>query len=158
MAAMTHSLTSTLVVAVAQPAVSGRQRAENRACMLRWRAVAGKGQGSTGGVAVLAGEGDATEGVGSVATKARKSSPLQKGGTLGGQAAEGKDPAPATLGKASPIAAFVEGKFDDPRWQSGTWDVKKFTKDGKVDWDAVIDAGMSNFETPSCLFLWFVVL
>lgn len=120
--------------------------------------MAGKGQGSTGGVAVLAGEGDATEGVGSVATKARKSSPLQKGGTLGGQAAEGKDPAPATLGKASPIAAFVEGKFDDPRWQSGTWDVKKFTKDGKVDWDAVIDAGMSNFETPSCLFLWFVVL
>jgi len=32
-------------------------------------------------------------------------------------------------------------KFGDPRWISGTWDLKQFQKDGKTDWDAVIDAG-----------------
>jgi hypothetical protein len=32
-------------------------------------------------------------------------------------------------------------KFEDPRWISGTWDLKQFEKDGKTDWDAVIDAG-----------------
>ncbi|KAJ6327235.1 hypothetical protein OIU78_014170 [Salix suchowensis] len=32
-------------------------------------------------------------------------------------------------------------KFVDPRWISGTWDLKQFQKDGKTDWDAVIDAG-----------------
>jgi hypothetical protein len=32
-------------------------------------------------------------------------------------------------------------KFGDPRWISGTWDLKQFEKDGKTDWDAVIDAG-----------------
>ncbi|KAI5594444.1 hypothetical protein POPTR_003G083500v4 [Populus trichocarpa] len=31
-------------------------------------------------------------------------------------------------------------KFGDPRWISGTWDLKQFQKDGKTDWDAVIDA------------------
>ncbi|KAJ6704033.1 UPF0041 BRAIN PROTEIN 44-RELATED [Salix viminalis] len=31
-------------------------------------------------------------------------------------------------------------KFVDPRWISGTWDLKQFLKDGKTDWDAVIDA------------------
>ncbi|KAH8521368.1 hypothetical protein H0E87_002420 [Populus deltoides] len=31
-------------------------------------------------------------------------------------------------------------KFEDPRWISGTWDLKQFEKDGKTDWDAVIDA------------------
>eukprot|EP01018_Ginkgo_biloba_P019725 Gb_14224 [translate_table: standard] len=33
------------------------------------------------------------------------------------------------------------GKFEDPKWRNGTWDLQHFTKDGKVDWDAVIDAG-----------------
>ncbi|XP_011047564.1 PREDICTED: uncharacterized protein LOC105141882 [Populus euphratica] len=31
-------------------------------------------------------------------------------------------------------------KFEDPGWISGTWDLKQFEKDGKTDWDAVIDA------------------
>ncbi|CAK7356266.1 unnamed protein product [Dovyalis caffra] len=31
-------------------------------------------------------------------------------------------------------------KFEDPRWISGTWDLKQFEKDGKTDWDSVIDA------------------
>lgn len=30
--------------------------------------------------------------------------------------------------------------FKDPRWVGGTWDLKQFEKDGKTDWDAVIDA------------------
>lgn len=33
-------------------------------------------------------------------------------------------------------------KFLDPRWARGTWDLEQFRKDGTVDWDAVIDAGM----------------
>lgn len=32
-------------------------------------------------------------------------------------------------------------KFQDARWVGGTWDLKKFEKDGKVHWDSVIDAG-----------------
>jgi len=32
-------------------------------------------------------------------------------------------------------------KFQDPKWVNGTWDLKQFQKDGKTDWDAVIDAG-----------------
>ncbi|KAI4369981.1 hypothetical protein MLD38_018369 [Melastoma candidum] len=51
-------------------------------------------------------------------------------------------------GNGSPpvVAAVREGgeeevkKFEDGRWVGGTWDLKKFKKDGKVDWDAVIDA------------------
>ncbi|XP_074583935.1 light-harvesting complex-like protein 3 isotype 1, chloroplastic isoform X2 [Curcuma longa] len=31
-------------------------------------------------------------------------------------------------------------KFKDPRWVGGTWDLKQFLKDGKTDWDAVLDA------------------
>lgn len=31
--------------------------------------------------------------------------------------------------------------FNDPRWGGGTWDLKQFEKDGKTDWDAVMDAG-----------------
>ncbi|XP_006362479.1 uncharacterized protein [Solanum tuberosum] len=31
-------------------------------------------------------------------------------------------------------------KFQDARWVGGTWDLKKFEKDGKVHWDSVIDA------------------
>ncbi|KAJ4826550.1 hypothetical protein Tsubulata_039609 [Turnera subulata] len=31
-------------------------------------------------------------------------------------------------------------KFVDPKWIGGTWDLTKFQKDGKTDWDAVIDA------------------
>lgn len=31
-------------------------------------------------------------------------------------------------------------KFQDPKWGNGTWDLNQFQKDGKTDWDAVIDA------------------
>lgn len=80
----------------------------------------------------------------------RKPSPLQKGGTLDGKEAAGKAPAAATLGKASPLATS-SGKFDDPRWKNGTWDISMFASaDGKTDWDAVIDAGMCV-----CVFYFF---
>ncbi|BBM98899.1 hypothetical protein MPTK1_1g17030 [Marchantia polymorpha subsp. ruderalis] len=83
-----------------------------------------------------------TPGVGggaAVATKPnRKPGALQRGGTLGGKDALGKDPSLATLGVKT---ALVDGgKFDDPRWIGGNWDLKQFTKDGKVHWDGVIDA------------------
>lgn len=32
-------------------------------------------------------------------------------------------------------------KFEDARWVGGTWDLTQFSKDGEIDWDAVIDAG-----------------
>lgn len=32
-------------------------------------------------------------------------------------------------------------KFEDPKWVGGTWDLNQFQKDGKTDWDAVIDSG-----------------
>lgn len=37
-------------------------------------------------------------------------------------------------------AAEVTSSFSDDRWVEGTWDLKQFEKDGKVSWDAVIDA------------------
>ncbi|OWM88327.1 light-harvesting complex-like protein 3 isotype 2, chloroplastic [Punica granatum] len=37
-------------------------------------------------------------------------------------------------------AAVVLNSFKDPRWVNGTWELKQFEKDGKTDWDAVIDA------------------
>ncbi|KAF7828482.1 light-harvesting complex-like protein 3 isotype 2, chloroplastic [Senna tora] len=30
--------------------------------------------------------------------------------------------------------------FEDQRWVGGTWDLRQFQKNGKTDWDAVIDA------------------
>ncbi|XAR54889.1 hypothetical protein NMG60_11030217 [Bertholletia excelsa] len=39
-----------------------------------------------------------------------------------------------------PAAVAAEVKFEDPRWVGGTWDLRQFQKDGKTDWDAVIDA------------------
>lgn len=32
------------------------------------------------------------------------------------------------------------GKFQNPKWKNGTWDVQQFSKNGRVDWDAVMDA------------------
>ncbi|XP_047322456.1 light-harvesting complex-like protein 3 isotype 2, chloroplastic [Impatiens glandulifera] len=31
-------------------------------------------------------------------------------------------------------------KFEDPKWVRGTWDLVQFQKDGKTNWDSVIDA------------------
>ncbi|CAM6024214.1 unnamed protein product [Sphagnum balticum] len=89
-------------------------------------------------VALLQEEPD-TEGVASVAGRKRKPSALQRGGTLDGEQAEGKAPSAATLGKSKPLVTSGD-KFSDPRWIKGTWDLTKFTKDAKVDWDAVINA------------------
>lgn len=79
-----------------------------------------------------------TEGIGNGALKTRKPSPLQKGGTLDDDRKEGKAPAAATLGNVFSLAS--SGAFDDPRWKNGTWDISMFMKDGKTNWDAVIDA------------------
>ena len=107
-------------------------------------------------VAALPEEPD-TEGIGNAATKARKPSPLQKGGSLSGEAAAGKAPAAATLGKVSPVLFL--GEFDDPRWKNGTWDISMFTQDGKTDWDAVIDAGTCPlFNPPPTVFLYNCLL
>ncbi|CAK9874197.1 unnamed protein product [Sphagnum jensenii] len=57
----------------------------------------------------------------------------------GDSIAEGKAPSAATLGKSKPLVTSGD-KFSDPRWIKGTWDLTKFTKDAKVDWDAVINA------------------
>lgn len=90
-----------------------------------------------------------TEGIGNAGAVTRKPSPLQKGGSLTGTAAEGKAPAASTLGKVSPLSTV--GAFDDPRWKNGTWDISMFTQDGKTNWDAVIDAGTraARFSSPS---------
>lgn len=44
---------------------------------------------------------------------------------------------------AADLVAEPVNSFQDPRWVGGTWDLKQFAKDGKTDWDAVIDAGDS---------------
>jgi len=109
------------------------------------------GDSIVGEVAVLAEEPE-TEGVAaSLAGKSRKPSALQKGGTLEGREAEGKDPSLATLQKQTKSTVTSTGeKFSDSRWIAGTWDIAQFTDgNGKVDWDAVIDAG--NI-TCACLF------
>ncbi|KAJ9173313.1 hypothetical protein P3X46_016464 [Hevea brasiliensis] len=49
----------------------------------------------------------------------------------------------STLGSNGTVAdaeVKPESKFIEPRWVGGTWDLKQFQKDGKTDWDAVIDA------------------
>lgn len=72
----------------------------------------------------------------------RKAGPLQKGGTLSGEKAAGKDAGAAA--KASVTGAGLEmgaTEWSDPRWVNGTWDLSQFQKaNGETDWDAVIDA------------------
>ncbi len=114
-------------------------------------AAGASGDSIVGEVAVLAEEPE-TEGVAaSLAAKSRKPSALQKGGTLEGREAEGKDPSLATLQKQTKSTVTSTGeKFTDSRWIAGTWDIAQFTDgNGKVDWDAVIDAGNN---TCACLF------
>ncbi|XP_077237379.1 light-harvesting complex-like protein 3 isotype 1, chloroplastic [Tasmannia lanceolata] len=38
------------------------------------------------------------------------------------------------------VVRTVQSKFEDPRWVGGSWDLKQFSKDGKTNWDSVIDA------------------
>lgn len=44
-------------------------------------------------------------------------------------------------------------KFKDPRWVGGTWDLKQFLKDGKTDWDAVLDAGETSLILQNCVLI-----
>lgn len=41
---------------------------------------------------------------------------------------------------AAALAPEVVKVFEDSRWVNGTWDLTQFQKDGKTNWDAVIDA------------------
>ncbi|XP_072969735.1 light-harvesting complex-like protein 3 isotype 1, chloroplastic [Typha angustifolia] len=45
-----------------------------------------------------------------------------------------------SLVSSGAVAVVEMPKFKDPRWVKGTWDLKQFEKDGRADWDAVIDA------------------
>lgn len=81
----------------------------------------------------------------------KKLSPLQRGGTLSGADAAGKDAGAAAkaavLGQAASgtFMAIVDGRFKDDRWVDGRWVLSKFTdKEGKVDWDAVIDVEIAR--------------
>ncbi|KAK4758287.1 hypothetical protein SAY87_019588 [Trapa incisa] len=49
-------------------------------------------------------------------------------------------PATATATGEEKGAEVVLNSFKDPRWVNGTWELKQFEKDGKTNWDAVIDA------------------
>ena len=80
-------------------------------------------------------------------TSTRKPGPLERGGTLEGDKAAGKDAgAVARLATAKAEAATRAANagnavWSDPRWVNGTWDLEQFkTKDGETDWNAVIDA------------------
>ena len=92
---------------------------------------------------------------GNTAVKERKLSPLERGGTLSGAAAAGKDASDKfkamAEGKDSasgPVMQITEdGKFRDYRWTNGRWDLSNpvFKRsDGEMDWDAVIDAEMAR--------------
>ncbi|RWW23724.1 hypothetical protein BHE74_00025381 [Ensete ventricosum] len=48
-------------------------------------------------------------------------------------------------GAAARAEEVLPPKFKDPRWVGGTWDLKRFQKDGKSDWDGVVDAGETSF-------------
>lgn len=43
-------------------------------------------------------------------------------------------------GRGSESRSFP--RFSDERWKNGTWDLNMFVKNGKMDWDAVIVAGI----------------
>lgn len=97
---------------------------------------------------------DAGENGSATVTKERKLSPLERGGTLSGAAAAGKDAsekfkAMAEGSKQSgPIMQITEdGKFRDFRWSNGRWDLNNAAfkaADGSMDWDLVIDAEMAR--------------
>lgn len=70
-----------------------------------------------------------------VAATAQEETPASSDPNVG---SNGSPPAPATE-VVSDVAEGVKG-FEDPRWVGGTWDLAQFSKDGKTDWDAVIDA------------------
>lgn len=87
-------------------------------------------------------------------SKERRLSPLQRGGTLAGAAAAGKDASDKFKAMAEgrnasgPVMQITEdGKFRDFRWKGGRWDLSSPSfkqPNGDQDWDAVIDAEMAR--------------
>jgi len=76
-------------------------------------------------------------------------SPLQKGGTLKGDAALGKDASSSTKASSGlangTFLSMKDGRFVDDRWVNGTWDMAQFKDaEGNVDYDKVIDAEMAR--------------
>lgn len=84
------------------------------------------------------------------AKKERAPSPLERGGTLSGEQAAGKDASAATKAAMEGTVggtrlALIDGRFVDDRWIEGTWDFSQFKgADGETDWDAVIDAEIAR--------------
>lgn len=85
------------------------------------------------------------------AERKKKASPLERGGTLSGAAAAGKDAGARALASVGVVSApvtrmqVVDGRFRDDRWVDGCWDFTKFKKaNGETDWDAVIDAEIAR--------------
>lgn len=82
------------------------------------------------------------------ANKGRKLSPLERGGTLTGDKAAGKDAGAAALSggkKAGMVMKIIDDVFVDYRWVDGRWDYSQFTNaEGKVDWDVVIDCEIAR--------------
>ncbi|GLI60081.1 hypothetical protein VaNZ11_002112 [Volvox africanus] len=86
-----------------------------------------------------------------VEKKERRLSPLERGGTLSGDQAAGKDAgekaramATGTTGAAT-LLQIVDGRFVDDRWIGGRWDLNQFKDSkGEVDWDKVIDAEVAR--------------
>jgi hypothetical protein len=82
----------------------------------------------------------------------RKLSPLERGGTLSGAQAAGKDAGDRAKqmlsGEAAAKGTFLsiqDGRFVDDRWVNGRWDLSKFAgAAGETDWDLVIDAEMAR--------------
>eukprot|EP00468_Gymnochlora_sp_CCMP2014_P003618 CAMPEP_0167753690 /NCGR_PEP_ID=MMETSP0110_2-20121227/7858_1 /TAXON_ID=629695 /ORGANISM="Gymnochlora sp., Strain CCMP2014" /LENGTH=178 /DNA_ID=CAMNT_0007639493 /DNA_START=219 /DNA_END=755 /DNA_ORIENTATION=- len=51
----------------------------------------------------------------------------------------------ADAGLPGKVMCVEDGKFVDYRWKEGTWDTQQFqTSEGKVDWDAIIDAEIAR--------------
>eukprot|EP00249_Psilotum_nudum_P036336 c6827_g1_i1 orf=164-1006(+) len=86
----------------------------------------------------ILGEEEKNVTAGVAAAKRRKPGPLEKGGTLSGVRSQGNRRVSDTPAESS------TAKFSDVRWRNGSWDLLQFTMNGKVDWDAVIDAEASR--------------
>ncbi|GLC39004.1 hypothetical protein PLESTB_001772400 [Pleodorina starrii] len=86
-----------------------------------------------------------------VERKERKLGPLERGGTLSGDQAAGKDAGDKARAMATGVTAaatilqIVDGRFVDDRWIGGRWDLNQFKNAaGEVDWDKVIDAEVAR--------------
>ncbi|KXZ44646.1 hypothetical protein GPECTOR_64g140 [Gonium pectorale] len=86
-----------------------------------------------------------------VEKKERRLGPLERGGTLSGAEAAGKDAgekARAKAAGAAPSGTFlqiVDGRFRDDRWIGGRWDLNQFKdSNGEVNWDKVIDVEVAR--------------